>query len=144
MEKRITIGWAVTGFHKFHVTPAKNEPLTFQREPNNPFDKWAILVKRKTGEVVGRVPANLCRLLIKLKQEKVITGLKCVCTGVVERSEKPHYMTTFKHGEDMDRNGGGVIVGADYLIKCPIEQYDKFKAMVESNIPRSDLCRFAV
>ena len=68
--KKITVNWTITGYHKFRVKPKENEPVVFQREPENPYDPWAILVKLKDGRTIGRVPANLCRVLIKLKQAK--------------------------------------------------------------------------
>ena len=47
-------------------------------------------------------------------------------------------------GRRDDANGGGVMIGADYFVRCPIEQYEKFKCMARDNIPSDDLYRFAV
>ena len=120
--KQITIDWAVTGYHKFRIKPEKNEFLRFEREPNNVYDPWAILVKVKDGRIIGRVPANLCKLLIKLKEAKLITSLKCRYTGTCTRSVNPHFHEKFERRYTKDRNGGGVIQSAIYYMECPTKK----------------------
>ena len=61
------ISWHVTGYHEFRVKPAVGEHLTLVKDKNNPVDKYAILIKRADGTVVGRVPANFCRAITKAK-----------------------------------------------------------------------------
>ena len=84
-SKKITIDWAVTGYQKFLIKPENNESLVLEREPNNSFDPYAILVKLKDGRIIGRVPANLSRLLTKIQRERVVTNLTCVYKGVCRR-----------------------------------------------------------
>ena len=59
----ISVEWCISGYHNFKVKPENGELLRLHREPDNKFDPWAVLVKRKDGTTVGRVPANLCRTL---------------------------------------------------------------------------------
>ena len=123
---------------------AQNEYLRFQRERENKYDPYAILVKLKDGRTIGRVPANLCRLLVKLKEAKIITSLKCKYTGTCRRSTEPHYLQSFQSGHSMDKNGGGVVLTADYEVTCPRDKYEKFKIMCQEHIPNSELSRFCV
>ena len=75
----ITVEWFVTMFHKFKVRPEKGERLLLVKECQNKFDPYAILVKQKNNdEVVGRVPSNFCRLLIKMKRAGITKNFTCV------------------------------------------------------------------
>ena len=61
--KTVNIFWFITGYHKFKYRPERNTELLLFKEKKNYVDPWAVLVKTKSGIKVGRVPANLCRLL---------------------------------------------------------------------------------
>ena len=145
MVKHINVNWTVTGYHRFTIKPSENEYLRFQREKDKVYDPYAILVKLKDGRTIGRVPANLCRLLIKLKEHKIINGLKCQYTGICTRSTTPHFSQRFQKGESViDKNGGGVILSANYEIIYADEKYEHFKSMVKEHIPENDLRRFCI
>ena len=136
-NKIVFVDWSITGYHKFKLKPSKvNEGVIFERERDNQHDPWAILVKLQDGRPIGRVPANLCKTLIKLKESRLITGLKCFYTGTCTHSKAPHFTTSYKRSKTYDRNGGGVILTARYRLVCPLDKYEEFKTCVQNNIPR--------
>ena len=67
----VKISWFVTGYNKVKIRPREYEELNLFKEKDNRFNLHAVLVKTKLGVTIGRVPANLCRLLRLLKDAHI-------------------------------------------------------------------------
>ena len=63
-NKTVRIGWFKTGHHRFKYRSSQNGSLLLYIEKHNPVDPYTLLVKSKTGMVFGRIPVNLCRLIL--------------------------------------------------------------------------------
>jgi len=100
--KTIYVDWFITGYQIFKTTPGDNEKLRMFVETNNPVDPYALLVKDGNGRSIGRVPANLCRAFIRLKEEDLACDFTCTFKNLVYRVQ--NYERAFK------RNVGGWIL----------------------------------
>ena len=145
-KSTITVDWCITGYHRYKIKPDNGEILWLFREPDNKFHPWAILVKRKDGTVVGRVPANLCRTFQLLKNNKIASNFSCKFTGITRQSSKPHYLERFQRSEDhktLDKAGGGVVLSCIYSYSMERDKGEEMKEIIKANIKTDDLSRFA-
>ena len=84
-------------------------------------------VKSIAGKTVGRVPANLCKLLRGFSQKKV--KVKCFSTGPPSLSSNPPAQRSFKKNFGRnDREGGGAIIPCKYLLNIPDNEFFSVKA----------------
>ena len=146
MVKTVTVDWVITGYHKFRVKPNNGEYLRLKYEKDNLYDPYAILVLRKADDrVIGRVPANLCRCILKLKNLNVASKFKCLFTGQINQSKKPHYLTPFGKNKNggHDRAGGGAILSCIYSFEVEDDNIPKMQNIIKENIPADQLGRFA-
>ena len=142
MEEKsvVDITWFITGYHVFKFRPDKNEELNLYKEKKNPVDPWAIMVRTKSGKNVGRVPANLCRLLRLLKDVKKADNFKCRFTNTVFRVK--NHTKQFKRNIPFDIAGGGAVLSCQYSFTCLKRDLDDIKKYAQANIPEEELHRF--
>ena len=112
----VKISWFVTGYHKFKIRPRENEELNLFTEKDIRFDPYAVLVKTKSGVTIGRVPANLCRLLRLLKDFKMVHTFKCLYTNSVIRLE--NHTKKFEKRVPFDGAGHGAVLTCIYTFEC--------------------------
>ena len=115
----------------------------YGEEPDNKFDPWAILVKRKDGTIVGRVPTNLCRTFQMLKNNDIACNFRCKYTGNVQRSSTPHYLQRFERNKNFDKQGGGAVLSCIYYFDIEKEKREEMIKIIKDNIKADDLGRFA-
>ena len=134
----------IKGYHRFKIRPHKEIVMDVKIEIGNKLDHNAMIVKlplleditptlhkeitkeergkekehqtveSTAGKVVGRVPANLCKLFKGFCEKKII--IKCQATGDPTTSIHPPSKQSFKkykHGKD--REGGGDVVPCKYI-----------------------------
>ncbi|XP_052681696.1 uncharacterized protein LOC128162503 [Crassostrea angulata] len=85
----------VNGYHQFRATPPTgiNFPMTIEPETNNPYDRFACLVKAPaqdhlqgrylefSGVTFGRVPKNICNVISVDKRKQILLRARCVFLG---------------------------------------------------------------
>ena len=139
-DHSVKINWFITGYHAFKFRPEENEEMNLFAEKKNQFDPWAIVVKTKAGKTVGRVPANLCRLLRLLKDVKVASSFKCLFTNNVYRLH--NHTKKFEKSSPFDKQGHGVVLSCIYTFKCNSRDVSDIKKYAEANVPEKELQRF--
>ena len=78
-------------------------------------------VKDLAGQVVGRVPANLCKVFRKLLKEGQVKEI----TAKPTISKVPDSGQSFKRNKkDYDRRGGGAVIPCKYILSCYSSSYD--------------------
>ena len=113
----------IKGYHIFKTRPHSDIPMITERDFNNKYDKFAMIVKMPTlenipsslqeavlrpakcqkgkdnaGKVVGRVPANVCRIFAELIQTEKIKKIQCVAVGPPTLSKTVDHQRSFKRG----------------------------------------------
>lgn len=82
-------------YHQFRATPPTgiNVPMTNEPETNNPYDRFACLVKAPaqdhlqgrylefSGVTFGRVPKNICNVISVEKRKQILLRARCVFLG---------------------------------------------------------------
>ena len=56
----------IKGYHIYKIKPELNVQLSVVKEEGNKFDENAMIVCNTDDKIVGRVPANLCKLFRQL------------------------------------------------------------------------------
>eukprot|EP00058_Branchiostoma_floridae_P019977 XP_002605467.1 hypothetical protein BRAFLDRAFT_74281 [Branchiostoma floridae] len=128
----ITIdGIVIKGYHVFKRRPLQGLEMKVMREYDNPYDRNAFVVKMPdlssipadqhhvvtdekrgttvrsiAGEIIGRLPAGLCRILADM--EGTYRRAMCVATGPPRASFAPW-------PKPSNRGGGAVVPGKVYL-----------------------------
>ena len=103
-----------TSLHKSVTYPKSRNP----RDPRQTDQ----LVEDVAGKIVGNVPANLCGLLRKLKQDGVVTCIKCLAVGErpLPSAQPPSKQKFLKMQRGLDRRGGGLVLECQYILGlCP-------------------------
>ena len=97
-------------------------------------------VKDIGGELIGKVPANLCKLSHLLLLEKDFVSTTChQSTENLTISKKPDSGQSFKRNPGKKgRRGGGAIILCSHFLKCNDENYNRIYVIVEGTIRDSE------
>ena len=125
----------IKGYHYFKVRPSSDVEMNVGVEEDNSYDPYSMIVtmpllqnihaelhdqvtrqKRKSeeeqhirdiaGKIVGRVPANLCKLFRRLLKDREV--FKITCWSVDSPRQKPSPQQSFRRNfKGKDRRGGG-------------------------------------
>ena len=76
-------------------------------------------VKDISGKVIGRVPANICKLFRELLDRGYISSILCFCIDNPSHSKHPHYSQAYqKRSGKNDRQGGGGVIPCRFELEC--------------------------
>lgn len=141
--KTISVGWFITGYHLFQKRPENNEEMKMYAEKNNIVDPWAVLVKDKKGNIIGRVPANLCRAILKLKESRLASNFKCKYANEVIRppNHDQRFKRSFNGGFDSAR--GGAVLKCLYSFDYEEDKFESVAKLVKENVPGKEMYRFS-
>ena len=140
---------SIKGYHVFKTRPHAEIPMFVERDFHNKYDPFALIVKMPVMEniptrlhkvilrpakgrekcqkvkdnaekIVGRVPANVCKILTKLLQERKIEEIQCSAVGTPTLSKNTDPQISFKRypKSNKDRKGGGAVIPCEYKLSC--------------------------
>ena len=112
---------------------SENIPLKYHKQVTREEKKGLLeqKVKDTVGELIGRVPANLCKPFYRLPLEKDVS-ITCQGTENATISKKPDSRQSFKRNPGKtDRGGGGAIIPCSYYLKCNDQNYNRIYVIVE-------------
>ena len=156
MMKEIKISnSSIKGYHVFKTRPHPEIPMFIERDFHNKYDPFALIVKMpvlesiptrlhevilrpakgrencqkvkdNAGKIVGRVPANVCKILTKLLQERKIEKIQCLAVGTPTLSKTTDPQRSFKRypKASKDREGGGAVIPCEYKLSCYESSYN--------------------
>lgn len=141
----ISVNWAIKGYHHFRIRPNDGEILEVEREDGNPYDPFSMKVVRVgSGQQIGRVPANLCKVFRKVLQKGYTNRITCTYLGRVGHSVRPEVGQQFRRNPGgQDRPGGGADLHCNYHFVVGHRQHRKTMLIFEEYLPRDDLERIS-
>ncbi len=170
-DNPIDILWSVKGCHVNRITPPPEVTLQLEREPNNRYNRNAILVKlprlvempehvrdmewigealpvrQLAGRTIGHVPANLCRTFNMLQERGyLLQPITANAVGRAQHTVIPPVWARFQHRAHgrLDHPGGGVEVPYLYHLHVNINNVRPVMALFEQNLARQEMWRFRV
>ena len=167
MQSRITVNveWAIKGYSHFGVIPSTLIPMDLIPEENNSYDPNAVIVKMPplgqiaqtcyslmnkeeeqrikslAGNVVGRVPANLCGAFRKIMEtDYLLEDIRCEYNGIVSDSVNPPKYQKFKRNPfgGLDTPGGGVDLKCTYVLIVKKDHLHACISILERGLPKED------
>ena len=121
----------IKGYHFFKRKPHPVIGMVVEPEIGNKYDADAMVIKMPnlenipiryhdemlpsstervkdiSGKVIGRVPANICKLFRELLDRGYISSVLCFCIDNLSHSKHPHYSQAYqKRTGKYDRQGG--------------------------------------
>lgn len=98
-------------------------------------------VKSLAGNVVGRVPANLCGAFRKImKKDWLLEDIRCEYNGIMSDSVNPPKYQKFKRNlfGGLDTPGGGVDLKCTYVLIVKKDHLPACISILERGLPRED------
>ena len=156
----------IKGYHFIKVRPRSDIPMKVEIEEDNIRDPNAMSIKmpsiddihlslhkeitragNKTrkeqrvcdiaGKQVGRVPANLCKLLRQLLKDCSVTKITCLMTDPPCLSQIPPAQQSYKRNlKGDDRRGGGAVIHYKYLLSCYNATYEKVTKFMKNAVDK--------
>lgn len=117
--KEVTISQTtIKGYHIFKIKPSQGVMMVVERDRENRYDRWALNVKLD-DKMVGRVPANMCRIFSELLDGRSIEKICCFADGAPMLSKTVDPQTSFRsYKSRKDREGGGAVIPCKYVLHC--------------------------
>lgn len=141
---------SIKGYHKFKRAPPQNIHMEVTPEANNDKDEHAMTVTMPSldeipgrhhqeitkvakrdepaqrvidvaGKMIGRVPANLCKLFRQQLLSRDVAKITCLATGAPKGSKRPPLRAAFKRNVNnggLDKCGGGIVVPCIFFLHC--------------------------
>ena len=92
-------------------------------------------VKDNAGKVIGRVPANICKIFKELITSNQVKKITCMSTDNPNISEVPPSQQPFrKNQHGFDRRGGGGIIPCRYIIYCYDSTFEKVRKILHESL----------
>ena len=92
-------------------------------------------VKDIVGAIIGRVPANICKLFEKLLADGDVTSITCIVASDPEQSKIPPSRQSFKRKlNEYDRRGGGAVVPCKFKLVCHDSAYQKVNNYLQKEL----------
>ena len=151
---------SIKGYHTFKIRPHDSIEMLVEREANNAYDPHAMCVKMPkiqevhkefrdcvtreargeeaaltvrdiAGEMIGRVPANLCKVFRELLGNGQVKHIRSLAVNPPTRSAVPPPEQSFRRNpKGKDRRGGGAIIPCIYKLSCADGCYETVKKHV--------------
>ena len=140
---------SIKGYHFFKRRPHLEVKLLVKTDIHNTYDENAMVVmmpaldaipstlhevilkeargkekcqkvKDNANKIIGRVPANVCKLFAELLKQRMIQEVHCFATSIPTLSRSVDPKTSFKRrpNSGKDREGGGAVIPCEYIITC--------------------------
>ena len=162
---KVKVEWAIKVFSHFGFTPSTLILMDLVPEENNSFDPNAVVVrmpsleqidqtsfnlmtkeeeqrvKNSAGNVIGRVPANLCRAFREIMEKDwLLEDIKCQYNGIVRDSVNPPKYQKFERNLSggLDTPGGGVDLESTYVLIVRKDSLPECISILEKRLPRED------
>ena len=156
MEELMIVNSNIKGYHIFKIIPHPQIEMITEKQIGNPRDPHTMVlklpglneipenfyediikekrgkekqqtVKYTTGAIIGRVPANICKLF-----EKLITD---VAVSDPEQNKIPPLRQSFKKKlNEYGRRGGGAAVPCKFKLACHDSSYLKVKDYLQKEL----------
>ena len=92
-------------------------------------------VKDNAGKVIGRVPANICKIFKELITSNQVKKITCISTDNPNISKVPPSQQYFRKNQDgFDRRGGGGIIPCQYIIYCCDSTFEKLRNILHESL----------
>ena len=111
----------IKGYHIYKVKPSFGTRMSVEREPDNKYDPCALVIKLRNEKMVGRVPANLCKIFSSFMQERKVLKISCVAVGAPTLSKHVEPQQSYRKQRQRsgrDREGGGAVIPCKYVLQC--------------------------
>jgi len=90
--------------------------------------------------MVGKVPANMCRIFSSLLNERNVSTITCVAVGTPTLSKYTEPQQSFKRKKSgKDREGGGAMIQCKYILKCYNSCYNDVLEKLKKSFDLVDL-----
>ena len=158
---------AIRGHHFFKRRPHTATEMLLEKEEDNSYDVNAMVIKMpdliqidkqylditvrpckgkepeqkvkdNAGKVIGRVPANICKIFKELITSNQVKKITCMSTDNPNISKVPPSQQSFrKNQHGFDRRGGGGIIPCRYIIHESLKEL-KFQGSETLFIPTKE------
>ncbi|XP_074644266.1 uncharacterized protein LOC141901088 [Tubulanus polymorphus] len=131
--------WSIKGYHIYRRRPTVGTELIVYPEVGNKHEKDAMIVKTVNDKIVGRVPANLCRVFALMLQAGYTDEVTCVYTEEVFSRKKKFTSYRRSRSGRMDREGGGMELACESTAEYNFEDRGNIQEIINKNIKNLDL-----
>ena len=105
-------------------TPSLHDSVTRPKKGPDPEQK----VKDIAGKVIGRVPANLCRIFYEFIENNQIKKVTCWSIASPTISKIPPVGQKYKRNiKGYDQRGGGAVIKCIYKVYCFSSSYNEVR-----------------
>ena len=95
----------VKGHHIYRTHFVVGALFVCEREPGNYHSDWTIMVRKRSGEIVGHVPDDLAQVLFPLRTSGTLQLLECELTEMRKAAEEGVWV-----------QGGGIVIPCTYIL----------------------------
>ena len=93
------------------------------------------IVRDIASEMVGRVPANLCKIFRKILSDRDVTTITCHAEEAPNLSKIPPPQQSYKRNFRIkDRRGGGAVIPCRFVLTCHESTYNKVKHYIKLSL----------
>ena len=144
----------IKGYHYFKIRPHREIETTVEKEIDNSYDPNVMIVRMPklteislemhdqvtieakckvpkqcvkdiASKIVGRVPANVGKLFLKVLRDEYVDKITCRSVELPTLSRVPPPQRSFMRNETgYDRRGGGAVIRCKYVLRCYNGTYD--------------------